>query len=284
MLTRLRIFVPVAVLSAAFYVGATPAWSQEQDDEDNRQEQQQQQNQQDDDDQDHRGHHERSGRNDHSQAGLGVVIRDAENGGVEVERVVEDSPAQRAGLQQGDRILRVDGQDVDSSQALSRLITRQEPGRQVQLEIIRDGQRQTIQANLVSRQRAMPRDQRQPRMADRSQRFDGSRERQERIFEDRQDDHRMRDERYGRNADRSRFDEDVDRQNWNRGDVNARLSQLENTVNRLTRQVSQLQGQLAGRRAQEFRTRSDQDDRRDDDAHDRDDLRQDRYDSDQDDR
>lgn len=89
-----------------------------------------------------------------SRGWLGVVIQPvssdlAESFGLEGPRgaLVADldpeGPAARDGLEAGDVILRVDGEEVDRSSALPRLIGRVSPGTEVELTIMRDGERRT---------------------------------------------------------------------------------------------------------------------------------------------
>ncbi len=72
----------------------------------------------------------------------------AGDGGVMVSKVVDDSPAFRAGLEVGDIVSAVDGEVVASASALSRAIGSQEEGDQVTLEVWRDGQMQNLTATL----------------------------------------------------------------------------------------------------------------------------------------
>lgn len=61
-----------------------------------------------------------------------------------VRSVVAGGPADRSGLQQGDVIVRVNGQPVTPEQTVSYLIANTPVGRRVPLEIIRGGKRQTV--------------------------------------------------------------------------------------------------------------------------------------------
>lgn len=70
--------------------------------------------------------------------------------GVMVSRVVSESPAERAGLQVGDIIARAGDEDVDSSFTLQRVVGGH-GGEAMVLEIWRDGQMQTLTANLENR-------------------------------------------------------------------------------------------------------------------------------------
>ncbi len=66
------------------------------------------------------------------------------NRGEIVRSVQPNEPAARAGIQQGDVILRVGGRDVNPDQTVSYLIANTPVGTRVPLEIIRNGRRQTI--------------------------------------------------------------------------------------------------------------------------------------------
>ena len=61
-----------------------------------------------------------------------------------VRSVQPGEAAARAGLQQGDVILRVNGQEVNPDQTVSFLIANTTVGSRIPLEIIRDGRRQTV--------------------------------------------------------------------------------------------------------------------------------------------
>jgi serine protease Do len=66
------------------------------------------------------------------------------NRGEFVQSVQPGEPAEAAGLQQGDVVLKVDGKDVTPEQTLSWIVANIEPGRRINLEIVRDGQRRTL--------------------------------------------------------------------------------------------------------------------------------------------
>jgi serine protease Do len=71
--------------------------------------------------------------------------------GVGIEKVMENSPASQAGLQNGDVILRFDGEEVKSTAKLSRLISEVAPDQKVKLTISRGGSEQEITATLGKR-------------------------------------------------------------------------------------------------------------------------------------
>lgn len=70
--------------------------------------------------------------------------------GVRVIAVPADGPAARAGLREGDRLLQVDGHELAglSAEQVQKLLTG-EVGSQVALEVLRDGQRQTLNVERV---------------------------------------------------------------------------------------------------------------------------------------
>jgi 2-alkenal reductase len=71
--------------------------------------------------------------------------------GALVMRVAPDSPARKAGLQQGDVITAVDGQKVTDQQGLPELLNKHKVNDQVNLTINRDGKDQTLQVQLAQR-------------------------------------------------------------------------------------------------------------------------------------
>jgi len=87
---------------------------------------------------------------------LGVQVEeevDLESGGARIEHVVPDSPADQAGLKDGDVIVEVDGRTVRGPRALTDSLGKKEPGDKVKLGVVRDGDRETITAELGERPR-----------------------------------------------------------------------------------------------------------------------------------
>lgn len=71
--------------------------------------------------------------------------------GAYVSSVVPDSAAERAGIQEGDIIVKVDGQQVsDSDKGLAGIISKRKVGEKVSLEVWRDGETLNLEATLSS--------------------------------------------------------------------------------------------------------------------------------------
>ena len=95
-----------------------------------------------------------------SYLGIGVADIDAERAkalklgdehGAEVKNVAEDSPAAKAGLKDGDVILEYNGQRVEGTDQLQRMVRETPPGRQVRLQVWRNGAAQNVQVTMGSR-------------------------------------------------------------------------------------------------------------------------------------
>lgn len=79
-------------------------------------------------------------------------------GAVRIVRVNEDSPADVAGLEVGDRIVRIDGEAVDRLDQLWKALWRRPPAeREVMLEIQRGGEARTVKVFAVDRAKTLRR-------------------------------------------------------------------------------------------------------------------------------
>jgi len=74
-----------------------------------------------------------------------------EDYGVEITRVEENSPAEKAGLKPGDVVTEYNGQRVEGMEQFGRLVRETPPGREVKLTVSRNGASQTLTAVLGSR-------------------------------------------------------------------------------------------------------------------------------------
>ena len=68
-----------------------------------------------------------------------------ENTGALVSAVTPESPAAKGGVQQGDVILKFDGKDVSTMRGLPRLVAQAPIGKSVDMELLRAGEKKTIQ-------------------------------------------------------------------------------------------------------------------------------------------
>ncbi len=78
-----------------------------------------------------------------------------EERGVEVKSVTPDGPAAKAGIQEGDVVLEYNGQRVEGRESLLRMVRETPAGRQVRLEVWRNGASQTLTATLGKRPRGV---------------------------------------------------------------------------------------------------------------------------------
>ncbi|MBM3908442.1 MAG: Do family serine endopeptidase [Gemmatimonadetes bacterium] len=60
----------------------------------------------------------------------------------------EDSPARKAGLEPGDIIVRVEGQEVDRVSTLQRIVRTYQPGQSITLDVVRYGERKSFKVRL----------------------------------------------------------------------------------------------------------------------------------------
>ena len=73
------------------------------------------------------------------------------NRGELIRSVTPGGPADRAGIEQGDVVISVAGQPVTPDQTLAYLVAQQDIGSRVRLELIRNGQRRTVNVAIAER-------------------------------------------------------------------------------------------------------------------------------------
>ena len=83
--------------------------------------------------------------------GLAKEFKVPDTSGALVNDVTPGSPADKAGIKNGDVVRKLNGETVESSGQLQAMITNINPGTQVRLDIIRDGQPMTIRVTLGER-------------------------------------------------------------------------------------------------------------------------------------
>lgn len=111
---------------------------------------------------------ESAGQAAQSDAWLGVLVGqaaaegraegrvDAQQSGINVERIFPSGPAARAGLYPGDSIVEADGKKLSSPEDFVKIVENKKAGDSLDLVVIRDGERQTISASLGNRRHFFP--------------------------------------------------------------------------------------------------------------------------------
>lgn len=80
-----------------------------------------------------------------SYAGIGIELDLEDKGeGVLIKRVVEDGPAEKAGVQDGDRVIEVDGEPLTDNKDYTKIAGK--PGSKVSITVLRGGKRIKIEA------------------------------------------------------------------------------------------------------------------------------------------
>jgi len=72
--------------------------------------------------------------------------------GVLVDRVMEDSPAEEGGLEPLDIILEIDGKEVSQTNEFQQIIALEEPGTEVNITVLRDGEKKELEVELGRRE------------------------------------------------------------------------------------------------------------------------------------
>lgn len=75
-----------------------------------------------------------------------------EDGGVLISEVVDESPAANAGLEDGDVVLEFDGRSIEDIGDLTRAVRKAAPGDTVEVVVLREGERQTLDVEIGERE------------------------------------------------------------------------------------------------------------------------------------
>ena len=81
--------------------------------------------------------------------GVGIeAVDQSESGGARITTIQPGGPAEAAGIMAGDIVMQFNGQAVDSPKTLSRLVGSLDAGADVAVEVLRDGSRRELKAEL----------------------------------------------------------------------------------------------------------------------------------------
>ena len=69
--------------------------------------------------------------------------------------MVDNAPAAKAGLRQGDRIVRIGDADVREPDDVSTAVNARKPGDKVEIVVVRDGDRRTLNVTLGAQPRSV---------------------------------------------------------------------------------------------------------------------------------
>lgn len=80
---------------------------------------------------------------------LGFNVEPAVGGGMRVDKIFKDSPAEVAGLKKGDLIMSIDGEAVRTLRHLYAILAAREPGDEVEVTFVRRGEERTRKVKLA---------------------------------------------------------------------------------------------------------------------------------------
>ncbi|MEW6585157.1 MAG: DegQ family serine endoprotease, partial [Nitrospirota bacterium] len=69
--------------------------------------------------------------------------------GALVGDVIEDSPAEKAGMQRGDIVLEFEGKKVEDPRSLRNMVAGTRPGKEVTVKLVRDGKQKTVKVKIA---------------------------------------------------------------------------------------------------------------------------------------
>jgi len=83
---------------------------------------------------------------------LGLLAESHEGEGLKVRKVGRESPAEKAGIKEGDVLLSMDGEELDSRDQLKELLKEKAPDEKVAFEMLRDGKPENLTLKLGNRE------------------------------------------------------------------------------------------------------------------------------------
>ncbi|HEX5472690.1 MAG TPA: PDZ domain-containing protein [Lacipirellulaceae bacterium] len=166
-------------------------------------------------------------------ASLGINIVNSENGqGVTVMRIMPNTAAQKMGLRRRDRITSLNGQPVRSVDQFISDIRDMQPGQQVALSIVRNGNQRTVRGELQGYSESIVQTQ-GPSGTREYRSFQG-------VITPNQGNEYSSDEGQMNENRQAGYEENGEPSEARSGDFGARLSRLEQQIDRLSQQVDQL--------------------------------------------
>lgn len=75
---------------------------------------------------------------------IGVMIKPADSGGVEIVEVMKDGPAEKAGLKAGDVIKKAGDKDISEPGDLVALVQKSKPGDKIVLKVVHEGKEKEV--------------------------------------------------------------------------------------------------------------------------------------------
>ncbi len=93
------------------------------------------------------------------RAALGVMLSEGRDGQVSISQVLSGSPAEQAGIRRGDKIKKIDNQEVNAYRDVIRLVNRKGPDDDIRITIQRAGEEKQLDVSLEPREEVFNQDQ-----------------------------------------------------------------------------------------------------------------------------